>query len=415
MQVVGRIEPVEHHRDRPVRQRRHRQAHRVDRAEAGVGDEHDQVGRTAVDEVACRRRARSASGRRRPSRPGRRRRRPATRSSATRSSRVNGRRPRTSAAIGRRHRHRVPAVRRADGLWAARRWRAPAASASVSLRSSPGSKDCAGLRADHGQARGAQRSRQPARHPRLADLGAGAGDDDQRSGRLARTSGMPSASSASTSRSTCSAVWAADSATRRRDVPGGHRRRADGRHEQALVAAARRRRPAPRSSSPSTTGTIGDGCPGRSRSTCARRRATSASPSADRTTRSAASAAAASAGVDAVVKMNGRARLTQQVDDRAGPGDEAAERAQRLRQRADPQHGTPRASAACGSTRARARRGPRRARAARRGRRTRRRGPARRRRRRPSRTPCRSRPSPGPAGRRDATSSSPRWSRSPWR
>ena len=101
------------------------------------------------------------------------------------------------------------------------------------------------------------------------------------------------------------------------------------------------------------------------RSTWARRRATELRrprPSAGR--RSAARAAAASAGVGAVVKMKGRARLTSRSTNGGGPGDEAAQRAEGLRQRAD------RAGRSAPDRRARrgrARRGPRRARAGRRG------------------------------------------------
>ena len=54
---------------------------------------------------------------------------------------------------------------------------------------------------------------------------------------------------------------------------------------------------------------MGEGWPGTSRSTLARSRALSRSPSGEPNTPSAASAAAASAGVPAVVKMNERAEL----------------------------------------------------------------------------------------------------------
>ena len=77
--------------DREVGERADRQPHRVDGAEAGVGDEHHEVGREQrARGRRCRRRSRSASaGRRRPRR-GRRRRRRASRSRPTRSATVNG-------------------------------------------------------------------------------------------------------------------------------------------------------------------------------------------------------------------------------------------------------------------------------------------------------------------------------------
>ena len=92
---------------------------------------------------------------------------------------------------------------------------------------------------------------------------------------------------------------------------------------------------------------IGLGCPGgakpasATRSIRAARRPVRAAPSAERRIRSAASAAAASAGVGAVEKMYERARLTMQVDDVAGCRHESAERAQCLRQRADPHDRSP--------------------------------------------------------------------------
>src|SRR5437764_671561 len=84
---------------------------------------------------------------------------------------------------------------------------------------------------------------------------------------------------------------------RSRDVPGatvGGRiaGTSNPRSRRAALAASALR------SSPSTTGTIGEGWPGAMRSTWRRRVATRASPSGERTTRRAARAAAEPAAVD---------------------------------------------------------------------------------------------------------------------
>ena len=68
--------------------------------------------------------------------------------------------------------------------------------------------------------------------------------------------------------------------------------------------------PTARRSSPTTTGTIGLGWPGRNNATLARRRSVRRRPSSPRTRPTAARAAAASTGEGAVVKMSDRARLT---------------------------------------------------------------------------------------------------------
>ena len=73
------------------------------------------------------------------------------------------------------------------------------------------------------------------------------------------------------------------------------------------------------------------------RSTCLAAGRRRPSPSAERTTPRAARAAAASAGVGAVVKMYGRARLTSSSTKRGRSGHEPAERPERLGQRAHPQ------------------------------------------------------------------------------
>ena len=239
--------------------------------------------------------------------------------------------------------------------------------ASVSLRSSPASYDWAGLRATTISPRRRSARAQPARHPGLADLGAGAGDQRPaaQAGCSHRHGPAPSPSGVERrqpSRSTCSSVWAADSATRRRDVPGGHRRRADGGHEQALRAAGRRRRPARRASSPSTTGTIGVGCPGRSRSTWRRSRATSARALGRPHDPHGGQRGGHVGGGRRGGEDERAGTVAEQVDVPPGPGDEPAERAERLGQRAHPQHGHAPGAGGCGvDAGARARRAPRRA------------------------------------------------------
>ena len=128
----------------------------------------------------------------------------------------------------------------------------------------------------------------------------------------------PSSSSASTSWSTSPEVWSADRAIRSRQVPsatvGG--RMAGTRRPRSTSAWDTS---SARDSVPSSTGTIGLGWPGTNRSTLDRSCATSASPSADVTMPTAAVAAAMSAGVDAVVKMNGRAALMHRSMTARGP------------------------------------------------------------------------------------------------
>jgi len=109
-----------------------------------------------------------------------------------------------------------------------------------------------------------------------------------------------------TSFATCSSVWAADTVTRSRLVPTGTVGRADGRHPKTVG----QQRGAPsmaRCSLPTITGMMGlEGVAGpatRTRAARSESRCTSASPSLERSTPSAANAAAASAGVRPVVKM----------------------------------------------------------------------------------------------------------------
>ena len=379
-------------------------AHGVDRAEPGVGDEHHLVG---------------AQGRRR----GRRRRRrapigdrgPPTVSSHATSTSGSGQRtlveevarasgtgrPEHVGGHRRRHRHRVGArpagTRRRRARRSRRRARRRrsgcASSGSKRLRRLAGGAPC-GL---GGAARPARRRRPRSCRPRWPCRRRRPASARQRSAR------------AFTSRSTCSSVWAADSATRRRLVPGGDGRRPDGGHEQALRRAARatpQRAPPRRRARPARSATGG---PARTASTWPRSRATSASPSADRTIAQRGEGGGGVAGRGRGGEDERPGRVHEQVDDVASAGDEPAERAERLRQGADPHDG--RRSGA--STAGRARRGPRRGRAGRRGAGT----------PRPGRRPGASSPSientvsvttsGGPVvGARAASST---WSTSPWR
>ena len=170
--------------------------------------------------------------------------------------------------------------------------------------------------------RAAQRPGQPARHPGLADLGAGAGD--QRPGAQGRGSHrarrrQPRSARAATSRSTCSSVWAADSATRRRrrarrrpSAAGSPAPAGPASSSAAAAASAARlvaehhRHDRRRVAGPQPV----DVAPQAGHA--ARRPRPSGRPAARPGRRPCRP------GVGAVVKMNGRARLTQQVDVAAG-------------------------------------------------------------------------------------------------
>ena len=164
----------------------------------------------------------------------------------------------------------------------------PSSSASVSPSSS-GASDCAGLRAAtrRRRARASCRSwRDP--HQVLPTSVAGPGDDDGRS-REARARRARRAACGPARR-----VCAAESATRRREVPGATvGGRMAGTRSPRSSSAAAARAPAPRRRRrPARSATGGRAAAGRR---CARSRARSASPSGARTIPSAASAAAASA------------------------------------------------------------------------------------------------------------------------
>ena len=102
VELVGGVVAVEVRAHRVAVQCLEAHPHEVDRAEAGVGNEHDGVGREGVDQrTRCRRRPRAGSARRRLSR--RARASPAGIDavvSVARSATVNGGRPSASAAIG---------------------------------------------------------------------------------------------------------------------------------------------------------------------------------------------------------------------------------------------------------------------------------------------------------------------------
>ena len=178
-----------------------------------------------------------------------------------------------------------------------------------------------------------------------------------------------SSASAAASASTWSRVWSADSATRSRDVPGGtvggrmavtRKPRAGervGGLERARLAAAhvrhdRRRMPGPQAVDVGAQ-------PG------PQRVALGGAQHAQRGERGGGVGGARRGGEDV-----GAGAVDQQVGVPARAGDEPAERAEGLRQRADAQHRRRRRGRSNG--RARARCAPRRARAARRGARTRR-------------------------------------------
>ena len=219
---------------------------------------------------------------------------------------VNGGSPSAAAAIGGATGHREPTVARAHRLGSLTR-RAPE-HLGVGRRRRAGANDCTGLRATTVWPVARSASMVAAvNHVLPTSVPVPVTTTIMRSvsDRLRK----PSSTSAATSRSICSAVCAAESAMRRRAVPtgtvGGRIAGTSNPRSSSAAAASRARR-----SSPHTTGTIGEPWPGRSRSTCARRRATRPAPSALVSTPRAASAAAVSAGVDAVVKMYERARLT---------------------------------------------------------------------------------------------------------
>ena len=391
----GLVVAIEHDDQRPARASASRaQPHQVDGAQAGVGHQHDDVGLdvacTRVDRVAVagQRRPHAAgrldepdvdAARATPSRPparrwsgpdGRGRRRPSAAPSATSYQRCGG-----QTVVG----------------------ASPVAAAETRRRRwvrSPGSNDWAGLRAATGRPPpGAGRAGGPptqvlptsvpvpatstSRSGRLTARPVGGGDAevepgvDERARRAAATS---------------SAVWAALKAMRRREVPGGTVGRPDGRHQraraQAASAAAAHRVGFVADRRPGGSASVH---PGASRSTWARSRARSSSPSALRTI------AEGGRGRGHV----GRRRRGGE-DERAGPVHEQLGEAVGVRRRsrrairaswtACPCAARRRRRARRRRGRVRARRGPRRAPAGRRDGRTRRSGRRPARRRRPSRT-----------------------------
>ena len=239
---------------------------------------------------------------------------------------MNASRPRCDGRHRRRHRHRIPAVRRADrlGVFAGRGRRGSARRSS--------------------RRRGLEALRRLPRDHACGPASCSCFDDRARRRTSCRLS-VPVPATTITRRGRTSAVdqlrrsrrRCAPRSTRlrRRDVPGatvGGRIAGTSRPRSAMNAAAS----SAACSSPSTTGHD------RRRVTGAHALdvAAQAAPRARRlranaARRSAARAAAVSAGVDAVVKMYGRARLTRRSQKPRVRGDEAAERAERLGQRAD--------------------------------------------------------------------------------
>ena len=146
VEVVGRVVAVEHDVTGAISARGGcAQAHGVDRAEPGVGDEHDDVGVECAGEVdgvavGRERRARAARALDQADVDGRR----ATPSSAARSAIVNEGRPSASAAIGGAI---ATSYERSGGHTTCGSSPVAAASTSASVAPSPGANDCTGLRA----------------------------------------------------------------------------------------------------------------------------------------------------------------------------------------------------------------------------------------------------------------------------
>ena len=303
VQVVAGVEAVEVDDDTVARERVDDSRTSVDRAQPGVGDEDDGVGRDASASATVS--PSSARGERTPPAPSTNM-HAASSGTAARPTSVGDRERRPSERVGghrRRHRHREPAVRRAHRV---RLSPVAAASTSASVFGVVRRERLRGLAGAHRTAAGAERARGRGGDPRLADVGAGAGDEDdhrvgtrRRGRRRARLRARP----------ICSSVCAAESVTRSRDVPGAtvggriagtsSRGRAARRPRRARVLRRRRR-----------TGRSATGGPAAAGRRARAGGATSASPSATAQDASAASAAAVSAGVGAVVKMYGRAVFT---------------------------------------------------------------------------------------------------------
>ena len=181
--------------------------------------------------------------------------------------------------------------------------------------------------------RGAETRRDRGGDPRLSDLGARSRDEDDHAWGTAPNT----PASACSSRATCSSVCAADSVTRSRAVPGatvGGRIAGTYRPCSKSAAAAA----SARSSVPHTNGKMGDGCPGR------RRSHEFAQARAQRVAfRGADDVEGGVRGRSVGRRRRGRedvgaGPVLQQLDIARGPGDEAAERAERLGEGPDAQH-----------------------------------------------------------------------------
>ena len=255
-------------------------------------------------------------------------------------SAIGERRSSPSSGGGHRRRHRR---RRTTGAAGTPRRVSPVAAASTSASVVPrrsGANDCTGLRARDAVPSRAQAPGDRRRHPRLADFGAGAGDETTITRRPASPVGVRP-----------SPKTVASAATRRLDVlvgvrggerhaqagRAGRRRSADGWRAPASPARAARGGGVERGAARrrTTNGTIGDGCPGRNRSTCARRRGDERVALGRLQHRERGERGGGVGG-----RRRGRedvrpARFLDQLDVARRPGDEAAERAERLRERAD--------------------------------------------------------------------------------
>ncbi len=254
------------------------------------------------------------------------------RSSAARSAIVNGGRP---ERLGRhRRRERRPPASGAGGRRRRARRRSRARARRASVAESPGANDCTGLRAAIAMPAPLQLAQQRGRDVGLPHVGTGAGDDDD--GQRAGTD--PSAAVSARSRwSICASVCTAERVTRNRHVPAGT---VGGRMAGTRIPSARSAAAASsaRCSSPHTNGTMGEGWPGRTRSTSARSRRTSAAPSSDADDPQRGERGRGVGRGRRGREDVGAGEVLDELDRSRRTGDEAAERAERLRQRADAQH-----------------------------------------------------------------------------
>ena len=325
-------------------ERRHRQPDGVDRAEAGVGDEHHEIGcRARRTGRRSRRRTRSATAARRRSRPNA----PQARvdgqcSSAMRSASVNGSSVEHRGGHRRRHRHAVPAVAgthvvRVLAGRGARARRRRSGRARRRRRTAP----ACGRRRSRRQPAAAESTAAPTHVLPISVAVPDADDERHRVGERLRQAP-----------STWSSVWAADSATRSRDVPAGTVGGRMAGTSRPWSSSRRADASRARCSSPSTIGHDRRRVAGRDafdvRPQPVRR---ARRPPCERSTRSRGEGGGGVGRRRRGGEDERPRRVDHEVDERARAGDETAERPERLRQRADPQDGRPRRPARSGSER----------------------------------------------------------------